>query len=49
MIKLIVKLLIAFPKLGALFVSVRTAYVMALADKRYEDHLAIVEKLKKGD
>jgi hypothetical protein len=49
MIKLIVKLLIAFPKLGALFVSVRTAYVMALADKRYEEHLALVEKLKKSD
>ena len=49
MIKLIVKLLIAFPKLGALFVSVRTAYVMALAEKRYEEHLAIVERLKKGD
>ena len=49
MIKLIVKLLIAFPKLGALFVSVRTAYVMALADKRYEEHLALVENIKKGD
>ena len=49
MINLIVKLLIAFPKLGALFVSIRTAYVMALADKRYEEHLALVEKLKKGD
>ena len=49
MIKLIVKLLIAFPKLGALFVSVREAYCMALANKRYEEHLAILENIKKGD
>lgn len=49
MIKLIVNLLIAFPRLGALFASIRDAYVMALAEERYEQHLAIIEKLKQGD
>lgn len=49
MIKLIVKVLIAFPKLGALFSSVREAYCMALAHKKYEEYLALIEKLKKSD
>ena len=49
MIKLIVKLLIAFPKLGALFSAVRTAYVIELGERRYQQHLALVEKLNKGD
>lgn len=49
MIKLIVKLLIALPSLGALFVSIRTAYVMELADRRYAEHLALVAELRKPD
>ena len=49
MIKLIVKLLIAFPRLGALFSSVREAYCMALADIKYKEYLALIEKLKKSD
>lgn len=46
MTKLIVKLLIAFPSLGALFQHIRTEYVIALADQRYAEHLARIEKLK---
>ena len=49
MIKLIVKLLIALPSLGALFTSIREAYCLALADIRYKEYLSMIEKLKKGD
>lgn len=35
MIATIVKLLIAFPKLGRLFLSIRDEYTKELADRRY--------------
>ena len=49
MIKLIVKLLIAYPKLAELFCSIRDSYYLALAEKRNEEYFAIIENLKKGD
>jgi len=38
MISVIVQLLIAFPKIGAMFLKVRTAYVKELATRRYNKH-----------
>ena len=38
MITLIVQLLIAFPKIGAMFLKVRTKYVKELATRRHNEH-----------
>lgn len=38
MITTIVQLLIAFPKLGALFLKIRTEYVKELATRRHNEH-----------
>ncbi len=40
MISIIVQLLIAFPKIGAIFLKVRTAYVKELATRRHNKHSA---------
>ena len=44
MISVIVQLLIAFPKIGAMFLKVRTAYVKELATRRYNKHDDLIEQ-----
>jgi hypothetical protein len=44
MISVIVQLLIAFPKIGAMFLKVRTAYVKELATRRYNKHNADIQQ-----
>lgn len=44
MISLIVQLLIAFPKMGALFLQLRTAYVKELASRRHTKHSARINE-----
>ena len=44
MISVIVQLLIAFPKIGAMFLMVRTAYVKELATRRYNKHDDLIEQ-----
>jgi len=43
-ISVIVQLLIAFPKIGAMFLKVRTAYVKELATRRYNKHNADIQQ-----
>ena len=38
MIAIIVQLLIAFPKIGAMFLKIRTEYVKELATRRHREH-----------
>ena len=40
MISTIVQLLIAFPKIGAMFLKIRTEYVKELAARRHRKHSA---------
>ena len=44
MIRLIVQLLIAFPKMGAMFLQLRTAYVKELATRRHTKHSARISE-----
>lgn len=44
MISTIVQLLIAFPKIGALFLKVRTAYVKELATRRHNKHDDLIKQ-----
>jgi len=43
-ISVIVQLLIAFPKIGAMFLKVRTAYVKELSTRRYNKHNADIQQ-----
>lgn len=38
MISVIVQLLLAFPKIGSIFLKIRTAYVKELTNRRYIKH-----------
>ena len=44
MIALIVKLLIAFPKIGKLIVKIRYEYVKEIANRRYNKHSSDIEQ-----
>ena len=44
MISIIVQLLIAFPKIGAMFLKIRTAYVKELTTRRYNKHSADIQR-----
>jgi len=46
MISLIVKLLIAFPSLGALFQHIRKEYAKEIGKKNYEGYLACLKRLE---
>lgn len=44
MISTIVQLLIAFPKIGAMFLKIRTEYVKELASRRHREHSAHINE-----
>ena len=44
MISTIVKILVAFPKLGSLFFKIRTEYVKELATRRHNKHRASIDE-----
>ena len=44
MISTIVQLLIAFPKIGAMFLKIRTEYVKELATRRHNEHSARIDE-----
>ncbi len=44
MISTIVQLLIAFPKIGAMFLKIRTEYVKELATRRHNKHSARINE-----
>ena len=49
MITTIVQLLIAFPKLGAMFLKLRTAYVKELANRRHNEHRSRIDEWVRND
>ena len=44
MITTIVQLLIAFPKIGAIFLKIRSEYVKEIAKRRHAEHLTRIDE-----
>jgi hypothetical protein len=48
-ISLIVQLLIAFPKIGSLFLKIRTEYVKELSTRRHNQHSQLIDEWVRDD